>query len=270
MAETVEASPGLKVETLIGELSPSYVKETYLRGLDFVDAPAVSGDPNTPYPDAWYLRHINNAIVQFERETKICVLRRTITDEVHDYNVADYQAFNYVQLYNYPVVSVEAFNAIYPTGQTVFNFPVTWIRLNKEHGQVQLVPTQGSLSSVILGQGGTYLPLIYSGLGYLPGLFHVDYTAGFAPGKIPFDVLDAICKLACISMLGLVGLTIFPPGVTSMSAGIDGLSQSMGMTTPFSGLLEAYRAELYGDGRAMTGQLKLLREHYRGLTMRVV
>jgi len=55
------------------------------------------------------------------------------------------------------------------------------VRLTVEHSQFHLVPTSGSLAQVLLGGGNGYLPFIFSGLSYLPGLWEVDYVSGFAP-----------------------------------------------------------------------------------------
>lgn len=268
--EVIQTVEGQKVQSLITALTPEYVQSNYLTGLDFVDR-----DGN-PYPSSWYVQHINNAIAAFERLTKIHVLRRTITDEAHDYFIEDYQLFTYIQLFEYPVISVEKVAAKYPTGQLVFEFPVEWVRLTKEHGQIQLVPTQGTLSQVILGRGGSYLPILYQGMGYLPQLFRVDYTSGFEDGKVPTDILDAICKLACISLLTVAGDTIFPPGVSNISAGIDGLSQGIGIVNNgqlppvFAGRINSYRTELFGQPPVMPGQLETIQRFYRGFMMRVL
>lgn len=271
MSETPQVVPGITVQALITELTPEYIKKVYLMGLNFVDTAGI------PYPDSWYLQLINNAIVVFERITKVHVVRRTITEEMHDYDSKDYQTFCFLQLFEYPVKSVERVAAVYPTGQTVFEFPIEWVRLTKEHGQIQLVPTQGSLSSVILGQGGSYLPVLYSGMGYLPQLFRVNYTTGFDDGKIPWDIIDAIAKLAVIQMLTIVGDTVYPPGVTSVSVSTDGISQSMGLVNNgqlppvFAGRIQSYRNELYGDPRiGMPGQLNLIAQHFRGIQMQVI
>jgi hypothetical protein len=267
----IQAIEGLAVKSAVTQLSPAYLQANYMPGLDFVD------NDGNPYPDSLYVQHINNAVTTFERETKIHVLRRTITDEAHDYYVEDYQMYAFIQLFQWPVLTVDSIGAVYPTGQTITTFPLEWVKLDNMHGQIQLVPTIGTLSQVILGQGGNYLPLLYSGLGYLPQLFRVGYTTGFADGNLPTDIVDAIAKLATISLLSVLGATVFPPGVTNISAGIDGLSQGVGImnngqTPPiFSGLITSYRTELYGSpGMGMRGQLRLLQDHYRGFMMRVM
>lgn len=271
MPEVIQSVGDLKVESVVEQLTPDLIRDAYMTGLSFVDK------EGQPYPDSWFVTHINNAVIAFERFTKIHVLRRTITDELHDYYVEDYASFNFIQLFEWPILSVERVQAIYPTGQTVITFPNDWVKMTKEHGQIQLVPTVGTLSQVLLGQGGSYLPLIYTGMGYLPQLFHIDYTTGFAAGKVPVDIIDAIAKLATISLLTVAGDTVFPPGVTNISAGIDGLSQGIGIMNNgqlppvFAGRISTYRAELYGDPRfGMPGALRLLKDHYRGMMMRVV
>lgn len=272
MSETIQIVEGVgPVVSNVSQITPGLIKDAYLTGLNFVDA------NKQPYPSSWYVTHINSAIAKFERHTQIHVLRRVIVDELHDYNANDYVNFCFFSLFNYPVISVERVAAMYPTGQLVFTFPVEWVRLNTVHGQVQLVPTQGSLSSVLLGRGGSYLPLIYAGMGYLPQLFHVDYTSGFAEGMVPLDIVDAICKLAVIQMLAVAGDTVFPPGVTNISAGIDGVSQGIGILNNgqlppvFAGRISTYRAELYGRATGPEGEgvLDQLRSQYKGLNLRV-
>jgi len=253
----------------ISDLSAEYLKRNYLWSLDFVD------HQHRPLPRDFYEQKLAFAAACFERETKIRVVRRLVTDEKHDYYVNDYQLFAWIQLFEYPVISVNKIGVIYPTGQEVFNFPLEWVKLMEQHGQVQLVPTNGTLSQVILGRGGSYLPLIYQNIGYLPQLFHIDYTVGFAKDKYPMDILDAICKLATIEVLSIVGDSIFPPGVTSISAGIDGLSQGIGilnngqLPAVFAGRINLYRKELYGERTQVEGVLCRMRDEYKGIPLSV-
>jgi hypothetical protein len=137
MSEVPQVSEGQTLRAAVSVLTPEFIQANYLTGLNFVDS------EGNPYPSSWYVQHINNAIVTFERHTKIHVLRRTITDEKHDYYVEDYQLFTFIQLFEWPVLSVEKVSALYPTGQSIFEFPLEWVRLTKEHGQIQLVPKIG-------------------------------------------------------------------------------------------------------------------------------
>ena len=271
MTSTPDPSPGteVNVSTDLSYLDPAYLKKNYLWNLPFVD------NEGHELPNDFYSGKINVAAAIFERETKVRVLRRKITEELHDYYVNDYQLFAYLQLFEWPVISVEKVSVIYPTGQTVFEFPLEWVKLNKQHGQIQLVPTLGTLSQVILGRGGSYLPLIYQGIGYLPQLFHIDYTTGFSNNDIPADILDAVAKLATIDILGIVGDSIFPPGVTSVSAGIDGLSQGLGIMNNgqlppvFTGRINLYRKELFGERNLVEGVLARIRDEHKGIQLSI-
>lgn len=258
----------------IEDLTPTLIREKYLTGLQFVDC------NKQPYPDDWYAHHINVAIAKFEEYTNLSVNPKVILSERHDYFINDYQQYAFLQLYNYPVIPVTTptatpvVRAVYPTGQVVTTFPAEWVRLDRKKGTIQLVPTQGTLSQVILGQGGSYLPIIYQGMGYLPQLFEVDYTAGFAKGEVPINVLDAMAKLSSIEMLSVVGDTVVPPGITSQSIGIDGMSQSKGfMNTPqfapaFSGRISQYKRDLFGDpSLGVRGVLDQIKQYYRGINL---
>jgi len=255
----------------IEDLTPEFLRETYLLGLEFVDK------EGNPYPDNWYVQKINVAVAQFEQHTQLTVQPKDVVGEYHDYYIKDYEIFAYIQLFNYPVILQEetpVVRAVYPTGQFITTFPREWVRADTQHGQVQLVPTQGTLSQVILGRGGSYLPIIYQGLGYLPQLFQVDYTAGFEHGKVPWTFLDAIAKLASVDVLSVMGDSVNPAGITSQSLGVDGLSESRGfVNTPeyapvFSGRIAQYQRDLFGDPRLGTpGLFNDIKSFYRGVNM---
>lgn len=272
MPSQIQEVEGITVEDVVATISPSYLKTNYLNGLDFVDENGVT------IPAQWYAVKLRTAIATFERITKVRILRRTITAELHDYYAQDYAQFMYLNLFEYPVVSVESISAMYPTGQIITTFPNEWVRLDKMKGQIQLVPTNGTLSQVILGQGGSYLPILFGTMSKLPQLFHIDYTAGFEDGKIPTDLIDAIMKLATIEVLANMGDTIFPPGVSSISAGVDGLSQGMGIVNNgdsppvFAGRVNTYTRDLYGDPRMPNkkGALQEIKDDFRGILLSVM
>lgn len=257
-------SRGLNRVATLDDINPANLKTRYLFGIEFLDA------QGQPYPDDFYFYHLSRAVQELERETHVNIMRKTISDEKHDYDVRDYFQFAFLKLFEAPIVSVERVSLVYPTGVNIFTIPSEWVKMYPENGQIHLVPTTGTLSMVILGQGGTYLPLIYQGLGYLPHLFHVDYTAGLETGEIPLDVMDAIFKLACIELLRVAGDILYPPGTTSLSVGIDGLSQSQGhQNPPFRARLDSYKEDLYGDGRTNRGLLAKIKQFYHGMNMRV-
>lgn len=252
-------------------LTAAFLKEHYLLGLTFID------ESGNEYPDSWYEQKIAVAISHFEHHSQMSVLPNVVENEGHDYYINDYEQFAFIQLYQWPIIETRdtpVVRAVYPTGQYITTFPREWIRPLPMHGQIQLVPTQGTLSQVLLGRGGSYLPIIYQGLGYLPILFQVDYTSGFDTGKVPQLILDAIAKLAAIEVLSVMGDTVRPAGVTSQSLGVDGLNESTGFQNSteyapiFSGRIAQYQRELFGDPRLGTdGLFNQLKSFYRGINM---
>jgi hypothetical protein len=250
----------------VEDVTAAYLQEDYLFGLELLD------DTGNPYPDSFYEHAIIRAASKLETVCQIRLTPRTIIDEPHDYHVNDYQMFSFIKLWAAPVISVEQVRIVFPTSVEGVIFPKGWVKLDKNGGQIQLIPTAGTLSQVIMGQGGSYLPMIYhGGLSYLPQLFHIDYTSGFEEGKVPVMVISALCKLAVIDILTIVADVIYPPGMTSKSVGIDGLSESMGIMNNgqkppvFTGRISQYEFELYGAPGQNDGLLPQIKTAMHGL-----
>ena len=89
---------------------------------------------------------------------------------------------------------------------------------------------------------------------------------------MPRQFIEAICKVACIDLLTVVADVIYPPGMTSKSVGIDGLSESFGIMNNgqkppvFTGRIVQYEQELYGPN-GNDGLLYQLRTSYHGLPL---
>ncbi len=250
-------------ELALSELTPKWLKENYLTGLKLVD------ETGAEYPDAFYETHMQNAVRKIEKITTVSILEETLTGEQHDYRVSDYMQWAFLQLFKAPVRSVENLRAVYPLGETIQSFPDEWIRLEAMHGQIHLVPSSGSLGNIIIGQGGSFLPLIYGGLSYMPSLWEVDYTVGFDPDDFPREVAEAIAKWACIDILSIASDLVRPIGINSESVAIDGLSQSQSYLAPaFKQRIDRYNQDLYGpEGRnqefkTTSGLLKQIHDYH--------
>jgi len=238
-------------DTIIGD---------YLFGIPLVDE---DGNELSPMiVESW----IQRATAALETELMIKIAPTEIT-ETHDYYIDEYASFCYLQLYQFPVISVESLVASY-AGQDVMTFPQDWIRVYKNTGQLQLVPTTGSLSQVLLGQGsGVLLPLITNRLSHMPHLFNVSYTAGFEANQVPADICDIICMKACIGLLNILGDILLGAGIASQSVSIDGLSESI--TTTQSAENSAYSARIRQYERQIKLQMPNLRARYKGLRLAV-
>lgn len=215
-----------------------------------------------PWPTPIYQNAINSAVDWFETETHIRVEPYVVTNEAHDYYAGEYVHFCYIKLYEFPLQSVQNVAAVYPTGQTILMFPSSWIKLYPTSGQIMLVPTAGTLSQVLIGQGGSYLPLMGAGLSYLPGLFQISYTAGFPLGGIPASVNATIGMRAAISLMGMASANVMEPGIGTKTISIDGLSQSSGLASgiygPYSSLVRVYNELIIAN-------ISALKAKYQGM-----
>ncbi|MBI9086799.1 MAG: hypothetical protein JEZ11_24595 [Desulfobacterales bacterium] len=233
----------------------------YLFGIPLVD-----GDGNA-YPISNIEGWIERSVSWLETQLQIKIAPTTITAEHHDYNISTYSQFCYIQLYQFPVISVEALKASY-AGVDVMSFPADWIQIYKESGQLQLMPTNGSLSQVLLGAGsGSLLPLISGRMSNMPHLFKVDYTAGFAANEVPATIADLISMKASIGILNIMGDILLGAGIASQSVSIDGLSESI--TTTQSAENSSYSARIRQYERQIKAELPELKAFYKGMHLAV-
>jgi hypothetical protein len=239
-----------------GVLTVPQLKGRYFFGVDLTD------DRGNPLPDAVFEHYIIQAIRWFEHQIDIPILP-TAFCESHDYYREDYTAFNFIQLDNYPLISVEEFRVQYPSGQNVIVFPEEWLRVNNAEGQVQIVPTAGTLSEILVGAGGSFLPSVYNGLQYLPQLFQLQYTAGFEEGKVPRNIVDLIGMFASLGPFNIFGDLIVGAGIANVSLSMDGLSQNIGSTA--SATNAGYGARIIQYTKQIKEQVPLLRRYYKGI-----
>lgn len=239
-------------------LTVPQLKERYLFGVNFTK------DDGGVLPDAVFQHYIIQAIRWMEKQLDIPILP-TVFVEKQDYYRGDYQAFNMIRLDNYPVINVEEFRVQYPSGQNVIVFPNEWIRLNKPEGHLQIVPTAGTLSNILIGQGGSFLPAIYTGMDYLPQLFEITYTAGFEEGQVPEDILDLIGMFASLGPFNIFGDLIAGAGIATISLSMDGLSQSIGTTS--SATNAGYGSRIIQYLKQVKEQIPNLKRYYKGIRM---
>lgn len=251
-SESIEAI-GLAIR---GVLTVEQLKARYLFGVDITD------NTGAPLADAVFQHYILGAIRWFEHQIDIPILPTNFIER-HDFYREDFQAFNFIQLDNYPVICVNEFRVQYPSGQNVIVFPNEWIRLNNVEGQIQIVPTAGTLSEILVGQGGSFLPAIYNGLGYLPHLFEISHQAGFEAGKVPRNISDIIGMFAALGPFHIFGDLIAGAGIATVSLSLDGLSQNIGTTS--SATNAGYGARVGNYLKQIKEQIPILRRYYKGI-----
>jgi len=260
--EESDPSPAIEGAGLLinGILTVAELKDRYFFGVD------ITNDDGTPLPDSTFQHFIIQAIRWFEHQIDVPIVP-TAFAEYQDYHRQEYEHFVFLKLDNRPVISIESFNVEYPTGQTVITFPPEWWRLNPAEGHLQIVPTAGTLSEILIGQGGSFLPAIYNGMDYLPHLFRINYTAGFEAGKVPRNIVDLIGMFASLGPFNIFGDLIAGAGIANVSLSMDGLSQTIGTTS--SATNSGYGARIIQYTKQIKEQIPLLRRYYHGFSMTV-
>jgi len=252
----------------LSDLTPDWLRANWLTGLEFIDR------AGKPYPDSFFETHMQNALRKLEKLCDISILEVVITDEQHDYYAQDYINWGWLQLFKVPVKSITQLRGVFPLGVSIVTYPPEWIQIRKDSGELNVVPNQGALSAVIIGQGGDFLPILYQGISSVPNLWRVDYIAGMDPLDLPRMIVEALAKLACIDLLRIMSDLVRPIGVNSESASIDGLSQSMSYQLPaFQARISQYSEDLYGPaGKSQeltmtSGLLKQILDAYKPINM---
>jgi hypothetical protein len=247
----------------IDDLTPEYLKANYLVGL------TLCGADNQELPSTFFTEQLAIAIGKLEDITNVDFIMRTNLAESHDYHSADYIQYGYMKLYRVPTHSVQEVRMVYPTGTSVVIFPSNWVRVHLESSQLNIIPNAGSLSHIVLGMGGQYLPLLQSQNSYVPHLWQVDYKSGFDDAKIPRMIVDAVMKMASMEILTIMSDLVGPIGQSSTSLSVDGLSQSVSRQLPaFKARIDSYAAALgLAPGSEARGLIAQIRATYTGVPM---
>jgi hypothetical protein len=243
-------------------------KSRYLFGI-----PAVNPATGLEFAAEDYEYHLELGYRALELALDISILPVEVEDERHDYYRDEYQHWGYLRTFKKPVQAVTSVEGKYPYYQTALMIPKEWIVVDKTSGIVNLMPVTGTLSQFIMTSGGQMLPHVFRFQSYVPRFWSVSYTAGFEPSEIPVDLNDAAAKMACMSVMNILGDIVGGVGVLGTSIGMDGLSQFISLTktattNAFYSRVLAYRTDLFGAGTGGPGsQIHMLKRKYRGLRM---
>ena len=209
--------------------------------------------------------YIDSAIQHTQRMLQIRINPVDVKDELHDYYVGDYMSWGFMQLHAKPIIEITELSMNFGD-QKMFDIPKDWIRKFDISGQLQLFPTSGSAGSMILTQGGSFLPMIAGGWNTAPQMWRVSYRAGME--DLPEDLVEYIMKRASVGLLQVWGDLIIGAGIANQTISIDGLSQSIGTTQSpeFSGA--GARIKNYMDD--MKELEKRLKDTYLGINMGII
>lgn len=174
-------------------------------------------------------RYIIRGVSIVEHDLKINISPVKYQDR-YDYNLWDFQQYNYIQLNHWPVLQIESIKGKYPNSVDFIQYPSEWISCYNEFGLLQLTPTNGQITQFFITNDAAYLPLILGSRARWPQLWQVTYTSGFDNDKIPALINDIIGTAAAIDALNALAPVLFP--YMGYGIGIDGVSQSISAAGP--------------------------------------
>lgn len=243
-------------------LSAEELRAYYLFGVDLRD------DAGNLLPDETLEFYIRSAVAQAEQMLDLPI-RRSVVEAVEperqDFFLQEFYKYIKLQLNESPVISVERISLTLPTNNEVINFPLEWIQLDKESGQIHIIPGAGNASVVALGATGAWLPLVTGWADYLPHVFRCAYTAGFDP--VPANLKDIIGKLASFGPLNIAGDLVLGAGIAGQQISIDGIST--GVQTTQSATNSGYGARLARYSKELAVQIPEARRYFKGIRMQV-
>lgn len=204
-------------------LSAEELKSIYLFGVPVKDRNGVSISNDTLN---FYIKSAQDELQQY-LDLKF---KKQVYEERLTFTAEDYYNWSYLRV-TYPIVCPIKLTGLLNTTKQV-EYPKDWLTAKQSndkllyHRNLYIVPA-GNATALTQAQLFTgMLPnLSYLGLARIPNYWDVVYTTGW--DKVPTNLIDIVGKLAAINIFRISGDLIISPGISSMSLGIDGLSQSM-------------------------------------------
>lgn len=222
-----EPIPATKAEVEASEIvcpafSVDQLINTTLFGIDLSDA------QGNPFPNSLIASYLNSAIGYAESLFDICLTKKEIVGERHDYEREDYTNWGYIMTWKKPIVKVKSLKLMYGTRPSM-EIPQEWLQIDKMAGKIQMFPCSGSVTTMIIGSSGAIYGL-HNNVSYAPAMWMIDYEAGIEPDEIEQAMKEFIYKKATIGILQVWGDLVLGAGIANQSVSIDGLSQSIGTT----------------------------------------
>jgi hypothetical protein len=249
-------------DSALDVISVEELKDNYLFGLDMTD------EAGNAFPDTMFQHYIKAAVSWVEQRLDLPLRPQVIEEEKHDFVREDYDKYIWLETDLFPVISVSEIKLVLPGNQVVQTFNSDWIHVNKDAGQIQIVPGTGTAGTILLGASGAWIPFIYGTNRMIPDAFWITYLAGFETGKVPYLLKDLVGKVASYGPLFLAGELLLGAGIVSSNVGIDGLSQSVGtMASPSGG---AYSSRIKEYKEEVKEAIPELIRYYKGLRLRIL
>lgn len=245
-------------------ISIEQLKARYLFGIDLTDK-----DGRT-MPDDTIQYAIDSAVSYLEHKLDIVILQRKILNEEHDYRSINNTNFNFISLKKRPLIDVTVVKARYAPGSDLQEYPKEWYVVEKDAGQLQLVPRGASTiaqASYLPGMMGNS-PFLLGRTGSWPHLFAVDYIAGFCDNQVPAVINEMIGLKAAYNLFEVLGDIILGIGAPSTSVSLDGASTSRSNSAGAGATVFSARMKSYNE--RLNDYIDTVRKYYNGIVFTVV
>ena len=245
-------------------ISASEMRDDYLFGVIIKDA------DGRELGDEVFEKYIRAASDFMERFLDI-KLEKQIADESFHFNHTDWQQWAYLKT-TYPVSCAFELTGFLNTIKQV-EYPREWLQIrrtnnlaNGYHRRITVVPAGNSAQATFqVIFSGIAPQLGYMNMRIIPDYWSVVYSTGF--DQVPFELLDAVGKMASLGMFNIAGDLILGAGIANFSLGLDGLSQSIGTTSSATNAGYGARITTYKD--ELKKRLPELKDFYKGLVFTV-
>lgn len=224
-----------------------------------------------------------------------------LSEPPYDYDVKQYAQWGFLQLRERPVSKVLGCKLVLPNGTVIIDFMTRpeWVKLYPKAGQIQIVPYAGdaTIFAILGGNQSGYSFITGQINSNLPQMHYIDYVSGLGKKTLvpvidadgvpvlntdrtpqakyqwllPEDICNVVAKLAAIDTLGIAS-EAYSAGIASLSTSIDGLSESMSLTSSaenilYGGHVKQYQSEVDAFFSPKGGAA---RSSERGFTMTVL
>lgn len=238
-------------------LSPSELIEIFLFGIP------LRGKDGKYMSQTTIRTFIKAATEEIEKYLSIKIIKQVIKED-KDFNLNEFKNWSFVRT-TYPVVKAHAMDGYINDTQQI-NYPKEWLSTRTTsdgslyHRHIYLIPANSGVGTNSIVYTGITPYLGFFGNSQIPNYWKMSYCTGF--NSVPNDLLNFIGMLASLNIFMIMGDIVLPPGISSTSIGIDGLSQSLSSAVSsqsgaFGGRIKAYLTSIETS-------LKRLTNYYKG------
>lgn len=229
-------------------ISPSELREIYLFGIPVCTTDGRKLSSNS------LMQAIRSAQSKFERVFSI-KLQKEVIRESKDFIREDFNHWGFIKS-TYPIAYASKLQG-YINEACQTDYPHEWLVIKRNQNvatfrNLYLVPNSSSthgatMNSTSLIYNGISPHIGFFGSRQIPNYWRLKYVTGWDADKVPDDLTDAICKLAAINALAVIGSYLYGVGISSLNVSLDGVSQSIPLTKGGRYGMFSDRIQLYLD-----------------------